>query len=41
VRSQKNQKILAALALFPTFDFTPGLGWQKIKQPGFSSTSQS
>jgi outer membrane protein TolC len=41
VKSQKNRKILDALALFPSFNFTPGLGWQKIKQPGFSSTSQS
>ncbi|HET6970183.1 MAG TPA: TolC family protein, partial [Phenylobacterium sp.] len=41
VRSQKNQKILDALALFPSYNFTPGLGWQKIKQPGFASTSQS
>jgi NodT family efflux transporter outer membrane factor (OMF) lipoprotein len=41
LRSQKNQKILDALALFPSFNLTPGLGWQKIKQPGFSSTSQS
>ena len=41
VRSQSNQKILDALALFPSFNFTPGLGWQKIKQPGFSSESQN
>jgi NodT family efflux transporter outer membrane factor (OMF) lipoprotein len=41
LRSQKNQKILDALALFPSYNFTPGLGWSKIKQPGFSSTSQS
>lgn len=41
LRSQKNQKVLDALALFPTFNFAPGLGWQKAKQPGFSSTSQS
>jgi multidrug efflux system outer membrane protein len=32
---------VALLAFFPTFIFTPGLGWSKIVQPGFSSTSQS
>jgi NodT family efflux transporter outer membrane factor (OMF) lipoprotein len=32
---------LALLAFFPTFSFTPGLGWSKIEQPGFSSTSQT
>ncbi|WP_293900579.1 efflux transporter outer membrane subunit [Phenylobacterium sp.] len=41
LRSQKNQKIIDALALFPSFNFTPGIGWQKVKQPGFSSTSQN
>jgi len=32
---------VALLAFFPTFILTPGLGWSKIVQPGFSSTSQS
>ena len=41
VKSAANQKILDALALFPTFNFMPGLGWQKVKQPNFGSTSQS
>lgn len=41
LRSQKNQKILDALALFPSYNFQPGLGWSKSKQPGYSSTSQS
>ncbi|MBW8815090.1 MAG: TolC family protein [Caulobacterales bacterium] len=41
LRSQKNQKILDALAIFPSYNFTPGLGWQKVKQTGYSSTSQS
>ena len=41
VRSQVNQKILAQLAFFPTYNFMPGLGWQKIKQPGFSSTAET
>jgi len=26
------------LAFLPTLDFTPGLGWQKQSQPGFSTT---
>jgi outer membrane protein TolC len=41
VRSQVNQKILAQLAFFPTLTLTPGVGWQKIKQPGFASESKS
>src|SRR5262249_33562258 len=32
---------LADLAFFPTFLLTPGVGWSKIVQPGFSATSQS
>jgi NodT family efflux transporter outer membrane factor (OMF) lipoprotein len=32
---------LAAKAFFPTFNLTPGLGWQKYSQPGFSSTTQN
>lgn len=41
VRSQANQQTLDALALFPTFTFSPGVGWQKIVQPNFSSESDS
>ncbi len=41
VRSQAGQQRLAALAFFPTFTFTPGIGWSKQEQPGFSSESQS
>lgn len=41
VRSAVNQKILSQLAFFPTFNFMPGIGWQKVKQPNFSSESQS
>ena len=41
VRSQVNQKIIAQLAFFPSLSLTPGVGWQKIKQPGFSSESKS
>lgn len=29
------------LAFLPTLNFTPGLGWQKQTQPGFSVTAQS
>jgi NodT family efflux transporter outer membrane factor (OMF) lipoprotein len=29
------------LAFLPTLNFTPGLGWQKSSQPGFSVTAQS
>ncbi len=31
---------VAALSFFPTFTLSPGLGWSKTIQPGFSSTSQ-
>src|SRR5690606_22159213 len=31
----------ARLAFFPTFTLTPGLGWSRQEQPGFSSTSQN
>jgi multidrug efflux system outer membrane protein len=32
---------VALLAFFPTFMLTPGLGWSKIVQPGFSSTTET
>lgn len=32
---------VAQLAFLPTFMLTPGLGWSKSEQPGFSSESQS
>lgn len=41
VRSQVNQKILDQLAFFPSLVLTPGIGRQKIKQPGFASESKS
>jgi NodT family efflux transporter outer membrane factor (OMF) lipoprotein len=41
VRSNVKQGQLAALAFFPTFTLSPGLGWQKIKQPNFSSETES
>ena len=31
----------AALAILPTFSFTPGIGWSKTSQPGFASTTQT
>ncbi|THD82530.1 MAG: TolC family protein [Phenylobacterium sp.] len=41
VREASGQLTLAELAFFPTINFTPGLGWQKIVQPGFSATTDS
>jgi NodT family efflux transporter outer membrane factor (OMF) lipoprotein len=41
VRSAAGQQRLAQLAFFPTFTFTPSLGWSKIEQPGFSSETQN
>lgn len=41
VRSAVNQKILDQLAFLPTLSLTPGIGHQKIKQPGFASESKS
>ncbi len=37
IASQVGRKIYDELAFFPTFDFTPGIGVQKVKQPGYSS----
>lgn len=41
VRSAAGQQRLAGLAFFPTFTFTPGVGWSKQDQPNFSSESWS
>ncbi len=41
VRSAAGQQRLATLAFFPTFTFSPGLGWSKIVQPSFSSETQN
>ena len=41
VRSAAGQQTLTQLALFPTFTLTPGLGWSRIEQPGFSSETES
>lgn len=41
VRSAAGQQRLAQLAFFPTFTFSPGLGWSRTEQPGFSSETQN
>lgn len=41
VRSAAKQQKLASLAFFPTFTLTPGLGWSRIEQPGFTSETQN
>jgi len=41
VRSAAGQQKLAALAFFPSFTFSPGLGWSRIEQPGFSTETQN
>ena len=41
VRSAAGQQRLAQLAFFPTFTFSPGLGWSRIEQPGFSTETQN
>ena len=41
VRSAAGQQRLASLAFFPTFTLSPGLGWARIEQPGFSSETQN
>jgi multidrug efflux system outer membrane protein len=41
VQSASGRLLLQDLAFFPTFTLTPGLGWSKISQPGFKSTSDS
>jgi len=37
IESQAGRKIYDELAFFPTFDFTPGIGVQKVRQPGYAS----
>lgn len=39
--SSLGQRDLARLAFFPTFNFTPGAGWQAARQPGFSFQAYS
>jgi outer membrane protein, multidrug efflux system len=41
VRSAAGQQKLAALAFFPSFTLSPGIGWSRIEQPGFSSETQN
>jgi outer membrane protein TolC len=41
VASAAGRSQLSLLELFPTFQLTPGVGWSKIEQPGFSSTTQT
>ncbi len=41
VRSAAGQQRLAQLAFFPTFTLSPGLGWSRIEQPGFTSETQN
>jgi outer membrane protein TolC len=41
VESASGRLLLQDLAFFPTFTLTPGVGWSRIVQPGFTSTSDS
>jgi outer membrane protein, multidrug efflux system len=41
VQSASGRLLLQDLAFFPTFTLTPGIGWSRIAQPGFTSTSDS
>ena len=41
VAGQAGRSDADILAFLPTLNFTPGLGWQKQSQPGFSVTAQS
>lgn len=41
LRSAAAQQKLAGMAFFPTFTLSPGIGWSRIEQPGFSSETQN
>jgi NodT family efflux transporter outer membrane factor (OMF) lipoprotein len=41
IASASGRRDADALALLPTFTLTPGIGWAKNSQPGFSSTTQN
>ncbi|MFL5298110.1 MAG: efflux transporter outer membrane subunit [Phenylobacterium sp.] len=41
VEAASGRSQLDLMAFLPTITFTPGLGWQKQTQPGFSVTAQS
>ncbi|WP_337187534.1 TolC family protein [Phenylobacterium sp.] len=41
VRSAADQKKLAVLDFFPTFVLSPGIGWARVEQPGFTSETRN
>lgn len=41
IASAAGRRDVGVLALLPTFTLTPGLGWAKSTQPGFTSTSEN
>jgi NodT family efflux transporter outer membrane factor (OMF) lipoprotein len=41
VQSASGRLLLQDLSFFPLFTLSPGVGWSKIVQPGFSSTTQN
>jgi len=41
IQSASGRLLLQDLAFFPTFNLTPGVGWTKYSQPGFSSSSEN
>ncbi|MFC3067654.1 efflux transporter outer membrane subunit [Phenylobacterium soli] len=41
VQSASGRLLLADLSFFPTFTLTPGVGWSKVVQPGYRSTTDS
>jgi NodT family efflux transporter outer membrane factor (OMF) lipoprotein len=41
VQSASGRLLYQDLAFFPTFTLTPGIGWSRYMQPGFSSTTQN
>ncbi len=41
IASASGRADAAALALLPTFTLTPGIGWAKSTQPGFTSTTRN
>ncbi|ODT86503.1 TolC family protein [Phenylobacterium sp. SCN 70-31] len=41
VRSAADQKKLAVLDFFPTFVLSPGIGWTRVEQPGFTSETRN
>lgn len=41
ILSAARQQALAGLAFFPTLVLSPGIGWRRTEQPGFTSETQS